>query len=209
MRQTAARHYVTTILTLASVLSLPYPWTAQAQLPEDAALCFQFDRAYFAWTVETFLGDSSLLDSLSVVRDSFEIPSRTVPQGLHLKVLSDSSVVPWRVVSGDSTAIVMLSPNPHKRNRLPGSFPPGARTLILPAMQVDSMERYRWLDFSYWHVVPGDTLELAWRNGLHGPVFLLEVRGDTLQGRVRFTTDIVGREPRQEDARALRVACPS
>ena len=52
-----------------------------------------------------------------------------------------------------------------------------------------------------------DTVVVSWTNGMHGPVFLMGVRGDTLRGRVRFTTDIVGEEPPPEDAWAVRIAC--
>ena len=65
----------------------------------------------------------------------------------------------------------------------------------------------RWLGFSAWHPIGRDSVEVHWRNGLSGPVFRLAVRGDSLVGRVRFTTDVVGAEPPAEPASAVRVPC--
>lgn len=204
MRQQTPRQYLLTLLALGSVgLSLDSQ-TADAQLPAGDTLCYRFDRPYFHWTVASFVGDSGLLDSATVVRDSFEVGLRAV----HLKVLSDGAVVPWRVVSRDSSAIVMLSSQRHQGRGGP-ALSAGARTLVPPTMRVDSAQRNRWLDSSYWRTPSGDTLQVVWRNGLSGPVFRLQVRGDTLQGHVRFTTDIAGRQPQEEPARALRVVCPS
>lgn len=72
--------------------------------------------------------------------------------------------------------------------------------------RADSTTRRRWLRASGW-VATSDSMMLSWRNGLYGPVFLLAIRGDTLRGRVRFTTDVVGREPPPEAATAVRVPC--
>jgi hypothetical protein len=108
----------------------------------------------------------------------------------------------------DSTTLIKLFPEPRPAERLL-SGPPDARALVPPTMQVDSATARRWLRSSYWREVVADSLEIVWRNGLYGPVFRMLVRGDSLRGRVRFTTDIVGGEPPPQDAAAMQVSCPT
>jgi hypothetical protein len=74
---------------------------------------------------------------------------------------------------------------------------------------VDSLTKLRWERFSYWMINDSGFVEISWRNGLYGPVFHLEVSGDSLYGRVRFTTDVYGAEPPAERASARRIPCPS
>lgn len=106
----------------------------------------------------------------------------------------------------DSSRIVRLDPAAHPSRR---SYPPAnARSVSVPAMKVDSFATQRWLSMSFWRPVHADSIELSWRNGLFGPVFRLAVRSDSLLGRVRFTTDVVGAEPPAQPAAAVRTACP-
>jgi hypothetical protein len=106
----------------------------------------------------------------------------------------------------DSNAVIKLASAAHPggpfRNR------PGARVLVPPAMNVDSLSVRRWLGPSHWRILAPDSVEIVWRNGLYGPVFRMRVSGDTLEGRVRFTTDVRGGEPPPQPAMALRVPCP-
>ena len=74
---------------------------------------------------------------------------------------------------------------------------------------VDSTTARRWLRPSNWTIQRANVIGVAWRNGLYGPVFQLAVLGDTLRGRVWFTTDVVGAEPPPQPAWAVRVACPA
>ncbi len=107
----------------------------------------------------------------------------------------------------DSTALILLSPD----QRPPDRFlrgPSDARGLVPPAMRIDSNAARRWLRSSYWRPISADSLEVVWRNGLAGPVFRLVVRADSLRGRVRFTTDVVGAEKPPEPATAMHVDCP-
>ncbi len=106
----------------------------------------------------------------------------------------------------DSSAVVRFAEERFHFRSGRGLDPPG-RQLLVPTMEVDPRSRRRWRDFSYWQVGGSDTVKVSWRDGLSGPVFLLEVQGDTLRGQVRFTTDVVGAEPPPEDAWAVRVAC--
>ena len=102
----------------------------------------------------------------------------------------------------DSSAVVRLSPELH-----PSTDRAPVRRLLVPSMEVDSRSRRRWESFSYWQLRDADTVVVSWTNGMYGPVFLMEVGGDTLRGRVRFTTDVHGAEPPPEDAWAVRITC--
>lgn len=179
---------------------------ADAQLRQEPSQCYQFDRRYFYWTSDVLLGDSALLDTAAVIGDSL-IADFTAFSGTWFKVLNDSSLVPWRSVFGDSSAVVMLSPQPHPSEVLL-SHTPGARLMVSPAMpELPSTRRIR--EFSYWRRVQSDSLEVAWRTGNGSTTFRLALQGDTLRGRVRFRIDVIGRAPRFEGAWAVRVACPS
>ena len=70
-----------------------------AQLPRESPQCYQFDRRYFHWTSELFLGDSAVLDTAAVIGDSL-IADFTALSGTWFKVLNDSSLLPWRSVFG-------------------------------------------------------------------------------------------------------------
>ena len=105
----------------------------------------------------------------------------------------------------DSSAVVRLLPELHPYTDR--AIDPPIRRLLVPSMEVVSRSRRPWEYFSYWQLRDADTVVVSWTNGMHGPVFLMGVRGDTLRGRVRFTTDIVGEEPPPEDAWAVRIAC--
>ena len=108
----------------------------------------------------------------------------------------------------DSTSVVMLSPESHLPHLLISSER-RARVLVPPTMRADSSTMRSWLGPSHWRSVLPDSVEIVWRNGFYGPVFRMQVRADTLRGRVRFTTDVVGAEPPPEDAAAVRILCPS
>lgn len=107
----------------------------------------------------------------------------------------------------DSASVIRLDSAAHPQS--PGNWvPPDARAVAVPAMSVDSFTVRLWLGVSFWRAVSSDEIEIQWRNGLYGPVFRLAVRGDSLKGSVRFTTDVAGAEPPLERASATRVACP-
>ena len=81
-------------------------------------------------------------------------------------------------------------------------------SVAAPALHPSSGEAIHLARFSGWKYVAGDSVEVAWRNGFYGPVFRGEMRGDSLLGYVRHTTDD-GLEPPAEQTRALRVTCPT
>jgi hypothetical protein len=108
----------------------------------------------------------------------------------------------------DSSRIIRLDTMPH-RIGFPGEIPPNARVVAVPTMKVDSDATARWQMASFWRTIATDSIELQWHNGLFGPVLRLEVRGDSVRGRVRFLTDRVGVEPRVEPATGSRIACPT
>jgi hypothetical protein len=107
----------------------------------------------------------------------------------------------------DSADVLRLSPQGLVRHRLLD------RSSMLDVHPIpfdaDSLTAYRWLGVSHWTFVDSSTLNIAWRNGFYGPVFRLVVSGDSLHGRVRFTTDIAGAEPASEPASAMRIECPT
>jgi hypothetical protein len=115
-------------------------------------------------------------------------------------------------ISVDSAAVLQFSTGQHLPHplRREGTHP----VLPLPIV-TDSTTRARWLGPSHWRSDGEGAVVVVWRNGLYGPVFELRVRGDTLAGSVRQTTDSgepVGdllRELFPGRARAIRVPCPS
>jgi hypothetical protein len=109
-----------------------------------------------------------------------------------------------RNVVRDSTDILRLAPNADVSR----PFPTPVLDVYPIPFVADSPTTLRWLRPSYWTFVDPSTVNVVWRNGLYGPVFRLSIVGDSLHGRVRFTTDIVGREPPSEAASAVRIACP-
>ena len=111
-----------------------------------------------------------------------------------------------RQVLVDSTAVMKLAAARHPLG--PFRDPPGARVVTPLTMAIDSLSASRWLRVSRWRNLPPDNLEVVWRNGLYGPVFRMRVVGDSLQGLVRFTTDVVGGEPPPQRATPTRASCP-
>lgn len=112
-------------------------------------------------------------------------------------------------IVSDSAAIVRLLPARHPGPVL-GSAE-GARRLLPVGMQPMRPLVGRWLENSYWGPLSGDSIEVKWREGFYGPVFRLQVDGDTLRGMARQTTDAiaVGRpRPQPEPVTAVRVECP-
>ena len=106
-----------------------------------------------------------------------------------------------------SSSVVSLDAAAHPP-AFPDYPPPDARAVHVPTMVVDSFNKARWLGMSFWRPLQADSVELNWINGLYGPVFKLIARGDSLVGRVRFTTDVAGREQKTQAASAMRIACP-
>jgi hypothetical protein len=191
--------------TVASLLVLPlFPLLGtqgtDAQLSQDSRQCYRFDRHYFHWMSDIFIGDSAVLNTATVVGDSLLVDTNSLSATLY-KVLSDSSLAPWRSVFRDSSAVVILSPQDH-----PASGTPGAKALVamgMPAVRSTRSTR----EWSFWRLVGPDTVEVAWLTGFGGTTLRLQVRGDTLRGRLRITTDVVGRAPKTGGAWALRIAC--
>ena len=105
----------------------------------------------------------------------------------------------------DSTNVLRLLTNRQSRLRVPQIR---AQDVQPVPFEVDSLTKFRWQRFSYWMVNDSGFVEIAWRNCLYGPVFRLDVSGDSLYGHVRFTADVVGAEPPPERALARRISCP-
>jgi hypothetical protein len=76
---------------------------------------------------------------------------------------------------------------------------------------VDSAEQVDRRRFSHWRPVGDRDVVVAWRDGFHGPVFRLAIRGDTLRGKMRQTTDYSNGLPNPEtwwrSASAVRTPC--
>jgi hypothetical protein len=110
------------------------------------------------------------------------------------------------IVVRDSTRFVRLREQAH-----PGASAmriTGALQLEPIPFETDDFTRDQWLGFSHWRLLSSDSVTVVWRNGLYGPVFRMAVRGDTLRGQVRFTTDVIGAEPQSQAAWAVRTECP-
>src|SRR3954447_24211381 len=107
----------------------------------------------------------------------------------------------------DSSRVIRLDSAVHPRP-LPFAAPQDARPVRVPSMSVDSSSTRRWLEWSFWRPIGADSIELQWRNGFYGPVFRMATRRDSLEGRVRFTTDVVGADPPPQSAFGVRVPCP-
>lgn len=107
----------------------------------------------------------------------------------------------------DSSRIIRLDTMPHA-SRGSQWAPSDAFAVSVPAMRVDTFTARRWHEMSFWRPITADSIEIHWRNGLYGPVLRLLVRGDSVHGRMQYTTDIVGAEPRPESATGARVECP-
>lgn len=93
---------------------------------------------------------------------------------------------------------------------------PGIRRLPLRAVEpipfvVDSFTYQRWMSMSGWRTIGTDSVEIVWRNGLYGPVFRMEMRGDSLVGEFIQTTDAhpvpEPPAPPPERAYAVRISC--
>lgn len=74
---------------------------------------------------------------------------------------------------------------------------------------VDTFTVRRWMSRSGWTSLPGDSVQVVWRNGLFGPVFRLARHGDSLSGTVVHTTDVLSRAPLRGSATAVCIACPA
>ena len=115
----------------------------------------------------------------------------------------------------DTIAVVQLDTamtNPYEtRLRLIPRF------TLAEAPRRDAQGRLRSLGRSgYWRSLGRDSVEISWFSGFHGPLFRMEVRGDSLTGTVVMRTDILSRDPvtgrpappPEEPASAIRVLCP-
>jgi hypothetical protein len=80
----------------------------------------------------------------------------------------------------DSTHVLRLLSIRQSRLRVPVIR---AQDVQPVPFEVDSATKFRWERFSYWMVNDSGLVEISWRNGLYGPVFHLEVSGDSLYGR--------------------------
>jgi len=106
----------------------------------------------------------------------------------------------------DSTNVLRLLTTSQGRLR---SFQTRVRDVQPVPFVVDSLTEIRWQNFSYWMVNDSGFVEIAWRNGLYGPVFQLSVSRDSLHGQVRSATDVYGAEPPPARAWARRIPCPT
>jgi hypothetical protein len=86
-----------------------------------------------------------------------------------------------------------------------------ARALLPIPAPSDTVERRRWLQVSNWTEFPSGFIRIEWRNGFHGPIFLLKPTRGALAGEVVQTTDahVTGvPAPVAEPAHAVRIDCP-
>jgi hypothetical protein len=86
------------------------------------------------------------------------------------------------------------------------------RYVVRPmTVKLDSTQWTQRQEFSDWRPEGDDKVVVAWRDGFSGPVFRLSIRGDTLRGHVRQTTDVDYLLPRPElwwkRATAVRTQC--
>ena len=88
-------------------------------------------------------------------------------------------------VAADSTQLIELLSRPHSTEA--GAFSVRAHGLRIHPGDSSGRE-----EFSYWRPVGRDSVEIVWREGLYGPVLRLAIRGRTLEGELRQTTDIIG-----------------
>jgi hypothetical protein len=114
--------------------------------------------------------------------------------------LSDNPIRP------DSSDVIELLADPNTETAKSGGVPMfGVR---VPAMR-DGAESDRRRRFSFWQPSAPSSIRLEWRNGFYGPVFDLDIRGDSLIGSLTQTTDVISWDPPvRQAARAARVRCP-
>ena len=98
----------------------------------------------------------------------------------------------------DSTAIVKLEGFGLQRSG----------TVVPAGLSLGAIETRRHAQFSYWSRTGGDSIEISWRNGFYGPLIVGVIRGDSLIGLLRRTTDD-GVEPPATPIRAVRLKCPN
>ena len=117
---------------------------------------------------------------------------------------------PFRLDARGEGSVAELSAAPYASPDDP-DLPTGTRVLAVPGARLsafDSLASRMWQHF--WYPTAPDSVHLVWTNGFSGPVFALRVAGDSLTGRVWFTSDVeTGVERPPEPARAVRVACPA
>jgi hypothetical protein len=82
------------------------------------------------------------------------------------------------------------------------------RGVVVPVgVHLESDQQQRYSRFSGWTRSNSDPISIAWRNGFWGPVFEGVIQGDSIIGRVRFTSD-EGPEPKPELTSAILIPCP-
>jgi hypothetical protein len=112
--------------------------------------------------------------------------------------LSDNPIRP------DSSDVIELLADPNTETARSG----GVFGVRVPAMP-DVAESARRRRFSFWQSSAANSIRLEWRNGFYGPVFDLQIQGDSLVGSLEQTTDVRSMDPPiRQAARAARVRCP-
>lgn len=78
---------------------------------------------------------------------------------------------------------------------------PQGRRRLIPVVDPPAPDRNPPLEtlgpgqlWGYWRPLAGDSVEVSWFSGFHGPLFHLAIRGDTLRGTVIHRTDILIRD---------------
>jgi hypothetical protein len=117
--------------------------------------------------------------------------------------LTDSST---RRMRPESTAVIRLLDD-----SVVTVFGRRARAVLPIPAPADTVERRRWLRVSNWTEFPSGAIRVEWRDGFHGPIFLLKTTRGALAGEVVQTTDayVIGvPRPVAEPAHAVRIDCP-
>jgi len=108
----------------------------------------------------------------------------------------------------DTSAIVELRAQAHPPYPLVPQRP-SVRAVAVPLLRGSPVTARVWLEPSYWEPVGADSIIIVWRDGYVGPTFRVQVRGDSLVGRMRWTTDELGRTFTPVPVSAVRVVCPA
>ena len=110
--------------------------------------------------------------------------------------------------TADTSGVVQLSALAHDPYPLVPRRP-SVRVVKVPLLRGSPGLAAMWLGPSYWEPVGPDSAVIVWRDGFVGPVFRVQLRGDSLVGNMRWTTDEPGRIDPLIPARAIRIVCPN
>jgi hypothetical protein len=119
------------------------------------------------------------------------------------------TVGPDSIAVARSTAVLAFS-----SDTLRDDYPTGTlHFAVRPAgLAIDPREEQRRRRFSHWRPAGDREVVITWRDGFSGPVFRFTIDGDTLRGRMRFTTDHSNGLPNPvtwwRRSRAVRTPCP-